>query len=161
MVRRTNKYNSNQQIEKQLTKDIGKLNLQQWYHNLFTNFNSIDKGQIIFGFWVCWFSGWEIYVDINSSYIVINDYSENATPYWETWYAEEGFRRLIIILSILIAKFVHFFNVESHIFFLTYLRVFLFTMLKSAHLFSRFEILNTSNFSPLVDAKGTAARISR
>ena len=32
-------------------------------------------------------------------------------PYWETWYAQKGFRHLIIILSILIATFVHFFNV--------------------------------------------------
>jgi len=67
------------------------------------------------------FSGLEIYVHINYSYRVINDDSENAPPYWETWYAKKGFRRLIIILSILIATFVNFFNVESHIFFLTYL----------------------------------------
>ena len=64
------------------------------------------------------------------------------------------------ILSILIATFVHFFNVESHIFFLTYLRVFLFAMLKLGHLFSRLEILKTSNISPLVETKGSEARIS-
>ena len=95
--------------------------LQQWYHNLFTNFNSIYKSKIIYILWVCWFSGFEIYVYINYSYVVINDYSENAPTYWETWYAQKGFRRRIIILSILIATFVHFFNVESHIFSLTYL----------------------------------------
>ena len=80
--------------------------MEKWW------FNSIDKGKIIFIFWVCWFSWLEIYFHINYSYLDINDYSENSLTYWETWYAQKGFRRLIIILPILIATFLHFFLIN-------------------------------------------------
>ena len=111
----------------------------------------LTKTRLFFFSWFCWFSGWETNVHINYSYLVINNYSENVPPPpWEAWYTQKGFRRLIIILSILIATVVHFFNAEYHILFLTYLRVFLFAILKSEHLFSKLEILNTSNFFPIV-----------